>query len=144
MNPKIVLRNLTSDDILSVFRLGAKNFDWPSESILWTEAQVQWYCDNAQPLSFVADYEGTIIGCVLCFARDTAGYLGWLIVDAQWRGQGIGTQLVRQSLSAFQSVGVQTITTIAREDGRVDQLLKRFGFQSNDHRKLDMTLSIMG
>ena len=138
MNEETVCRNLSFTDIPHIFRLGTLCFDWPSESVLWTETTVQWYYENAQQVSFVAEHAGSVVGFALSFVRDNMGYLGWCAVDPQWRRRGIGTELCRKAVPALQSHGARSVAVIAREDGRMDRLLKELGFRSDGFRKVEM------
>lgn len=143
MNAKIILRNVVSTDARSIFHLGHSSFLWPSESILWEEQLVRWYCDNATSLSFVAEHDSVIVGVILCHTQDKLGYVGWIAVDSQWRRQGIGRQLMERALMAFRSAGVFSIIAMVREDDCANYLFLQCGFRNSGLRKVDMLRSPM-
>ena len=58
-------------------------------------------------LSFAARKDGHVIGTSLCGSDGRRGYLYHLAVDRIHRRQGIGANLVRHSLDALRSTGIQ-------------------------------------
>jgi len=59
-----------------------------------------------QGMSFVARHEGKMIGAVLCGHDGRRGYLRHLAVLPEYRGNDIGSNLVKKSLSALSQAGI--------------------------------------
>jgi len=137
---KVIIRNLDPEDIRTVFELGLAAFDWPSESVFWSEQVVRWYCESARVVSFVAESDQMIVGFILCFAADSTGCVGWIAVDERFRQQGIASKLIHRALLVFRALGITKITTLAREDGRANRFFQRFGFHDCRLRKVELLL----
>jgi N-acetylglutamate synthase len=60
-------------------------------------------------LSFVAEIDGHVAGCVFAGHDGRRGYLYHLAVDAAYRGRGIGRALVDRALSALACEGIGKI-----------------------------------
>lgn len=60
-------------------------------------------------LSFVAEVDGCIAGCVFAGHDGRRGYLYHLAVDAAHRGRGVGRALVNGALSALAREGIAKI-----------------------------------
>jgi N-acetylglutamate synthase len=60
-------------------------------------------------LSFVAEIDGGVAGCVFGGHDGRRGYLYHLVVDAPHRGWGIGRALVSRAMSALASEGIAKI-----------------------------------
>jgi ribosomal protein S18 acetylase RimI-like enzyme len=142
MNDEVLIRNLVLEDAIAVWQLGLEAFTWPSERIIWDEAVVRWFVDHACEWSFVAIYDDRIIGFVLSRISDRLGYVGWITVDAGWRKQGIGRQLMDRALTAFRAAGTELVSSFVREDHQADSLFERCGFRDIGLRKLDLVLQL--
>ncbi|SKA90388.1 Ribosomal protein S18 acetylase RimI [Pseudomonas extremaustralis] len=57
-------------------------------------------------LSFVAEAEGRLIGCVMCGHDGRRGYLQHLLVLPEYRRQGIARALTQRCLVALEQLGV--------------------------------------
>ena len=136
----IIIRNLDQEDTVPVFELGLVAFDWPSESVLWSEQVVRWYCESARVVSFVAESDERIIGFILCFATNSTGCVEWIAVDERFQRQGIASRLLHRVLLVFRALGIGKIATLAREDGCVNQLFLHFGFHDYGLRKVELLL----
>ena len=101
---------------------------------------MHWFVDHAGELSFVAMHDDRLIGFILCRTRDRLGYVGWIAVDAAWRRQGIGGQLIDRALTALRTAGAESVASLVREDHDADRLLERYGFRDVGLRKLDLVL----
>ena len=58
-------------------------------------------------LSFVAEFAGVIVGCVMCGHDGRRGYLQHLIVEPEFRNRGIGRRLWRRCLDELEKLGIQ-------------------------------------
>jgi N-acetylglutamate synthase len=64
------------------------------------------YLQRNPGLSFVAEVDGALVGCVMCGHDGRRGYLQHLVVLPQYRGQGIANALVERCLSGLEELGV--------------------------------------
>ncbi|MFD2205208.1 GNAT family N-acetyltransferase [Kiloniella antarctica] len=64
------------------------------------------YLDRNPGLSFVAESQGKIIGCVMSGHDGRRGYLQHLIVSPTARNQGLGEKLFQRCLSALANIGI--------------------------------------
>ncbi len=74
------------------------------------------YFDRNPGLSFVARASTEIIGTIMAGHDGRRGYLQHLAVDTTYRRQGIGTELVRRSLTALAAIGITKAHLFALED----------------------------
>jgi len=65
------------------------------------------YLDRNPGMSFVAKYEDTIVGAILCGHDGRRGYIHHLAVLDNYRRQGIGRQLVKRVLTALHAEEIQ-------------------------------------
>lgn len=92
--------------------------DYPAVMELWraTEgvglssadepARIAAYLERNPGISFVARADGELVGAVLAGHDGRRGYLHHLAVRADFRGQGIGTDLVEHCLTALGQAGI--------------------------------------
>lgn len=85
---------------------------------------------------FVARQEGSIVGMVVLYVliapHKKYGHLELCVVDPQYRGRGVGRQLLRHVIADARNAGVHEVqlTTNATKLARVSafELYKRMGF----------------
>jgi ribosomal protein S18 acetylase RimI-like enzyme len=73
---------------------------------------------------------GETAGFVTSLRHDRSGWIGNLIVAAEYRGQGIGERLFSAALEALRSAGVETFWLTASKSGK--SLYEKHGFSSID------------
>ncbi|WP_160107147.1 GNAT family N-acetyltransferase [Pseudomonas izuensis] len=64
------------------------------------------YLQRNPGMSFVAEIDGTLGGCVMCGHDGRRGYLQHLLVLPEHRGQGIASALVERCLSSLERQGI--------------------------------------
>ena len=64
------------------------------------------YLQRNPGMSFVAEIEGVLCGCVMCGHDGRRGYLQHLLVLPSHRRQGIANALVEHCLASLESVGI--------------------------------------
>lgn len=64
------------------------------------------YLQRNPGMSFVAEVEGVLCGCVMCGHDGRRGYLQHLLVLPDYRRQGIANALVERCLASLAAVGV--------------------------------------
>lgn len=103
----------------------------PEDAVLpRTEAEdVQRWCDfvtAADGLMFVAVEEGTVVGIAALELGDVAE-LGALYVDPEWQGKGIGSSLLRRTLSAAPGSHSSVITWVLAANQEAKSFFLRHG-----------------
>ncbi|MDD2853028.1 MAG: GNAT family N-acetyltransferase [Desulfuromonadaceae bacterium] len=73
---------------------------------------------------------GEIAGFVTSLRHNRSGWIGNLIVSAEYRGQRIGERLFVSALEALRSSGVETFWLTASKSGK--SLYEKYGFSSID------------
>jgi N-acetylglutamate synthase len=64
------------------------------------------YLERNPGLSFVAEKDGRLVGCVMCGHDGRRGYLQHLAVLPEHRRQGIASALVGRCLAALEQLGI--------------------------------------
>ena len=64
------------------------------------------YLTRNPDLSFIAEQDGQLIGCVMCGHDGRRGYLQHLSVLPEYRRQGVANQLVEHSLAQLELLGI--------------------------------------
>ena len=72
-----------------------------------SRGSIKAYLERKPGMSFVANENGNIVGAILCGHDGRRGYIHHLAVQAEYRRQGLGRELVEKSLSVLQAIGIQ-------------------------------------
>ncbi len=67
---------------------------------------INTYLSRNPRLSFVAEYEGKVIGTIMAGHDGKRGYIQHLAVNSKFRGLGIGGSLLKLSISELKSNGI--------------------------------------
>ncbi|MCI8212202.1 GCN5 family acetyltransferase [Pseudomonas sp. S25] len=99
------LRIMTLDDYDAVITLMENT---PGVSVREADSResTSRYLLRNPGMSFVAEVESTIVGCVMCGHDGRRGYLQHLLVLENYRRQGIANALVERCLSTLESHGI--------------------------------------
>lgn len=65
------------------------------------------YLERNPEMSFVAQIDGALCGCVMCGHDGRRGYLQHLLVLPRYRRQGIANALVERCLDRLEALGIQ-------------------------------------
>lgn len=91
------------------------------------------YLNRNPGLSFVAEINGDIVGCVMCGHDGRRGYLQHLAVHGSYRRQGIGSRLVLACVSRLQKLRIlKTHIDVLVSNEDAIQFWKRLGWQKRD------------
>jgi len=71
-----------------------------------TPDQLRAYLDRNPGLSLIARDSTRLIGAVLCGHDGRRGYLNHLAVAPEYRGRGLGRQMVESCLAALRVIGI--------------------------------------
>jgi len=116
-----------------VIRLMTKS-DIPSAMLLkevegWSQTEIDWVTiQQIEPSGcLVFERAGTVVGTVttVCYGKQL-GWIGMMLVDIEYRRQGIGAALIEAALEYLDRQGVSIAKLDATDVGRL--LYKKFGF----------------
>jgi ribosomal protein S18 acetylase RimI-like enzyme len=80
-------------------------------------------------LATAGSHGGPVAYCVSTLSGDNAGEIDSLYVDAEWRGRGIGSELVRRALAWLDAADARSkIVCVAQANRDALALYARFGF----------------
>src|SRR5260370_20276392 len=102
----------------------------------WNQLEADWRCFlECNPAGCrVAVREGHVVGTVTTLNyQEKFAWISMLLVDPQWRGRGIGTQLLEEALRTLS--GIATVRLDAPPAGKL--VYHKVGFQAQ-HRLLRM------
>lgn len=77
------------------------------------------YLERNPGLSFAAETDDEIIGCVMCGHDGRRGYLQHLVVKDQFREQGIGQRLVEKAIKALADIGILKTHLFVLSDNKI-------------------------
>ena len=99
------IRTVTPSDCAAVLALMQ---DTPGISLREADSReaTERYLARNPGLSFVAEHEGRLIGCVMCGHDGRRGYLQHLLVLPAYRRQGIAQALTQRCLNALEALGI--------------------------------------
>lgn len=101
----INIRTMTMDDYDNVIDLMRQTPGISLRDADSREATMR-YLQRNPGMSFVAEAESGLCGCVMCGHDGRRGYLQHLLVLPQFRRQGIGDALVKRCLASLEEQGV--------------------------------------
>lgn len=121
----MTIKPFSTDNIEPFLRL-AEAENWVAESWEFEFLLSQF------PQGCFAAYgnNGETAGFVTSLRHDRSGWIGNLIVAAEYRGKGIGERLFSTALEALRSSGVETFWLTASKSGK--SLYEKYGFNSID------------
>ncbi|OUM05135.1 GNAT family N-acetyltransferase [Pseudomonas syringae] len=101
----ITLRTMTMNDYDAVIELMRHT---PGISIRDADSRESTarYLARNPDMSFVAEADGVVCGCVMCGHDGRRGYLQHLIVLPEYRRQGIARTLVERCLECLEGIGI--------------------------------------
>ncbi|MCF5413480.1 GNAT family N-acetyltransferase, partial [Pseudomonas syringae] len=101
----ITIRSMTLDDYDAVIELMRSTPGISLRDADSREATAR-YLERNPGMSFVAEADGTLCGCVMCGHDGRRGYLQHLIVLPEYRQRGIAHELVERCLECLEALGI--------------------------------------
>jgi len=114
---------MTFEDIPGALRL--------KDAAGWNQTAADWvrFISASPKGCFVMEYHGDVIGTSATIAYEGRfAWIGMLIVDEQYRGQGIGTALLEHAIDFLDSQKIPTMKLDATPQGK--PLYEKLGFMS--------------
>lgn len=99
------IRTMTIDDYDAVMDL-MKNTPGVSIRDADSRESTSRYLQRNPGMSFVAEVDATLVGCVMCGHDGRRGYLQHMLVLENYRRQGIAKTLVERCLVSLESQGI--------------------------------------
>lgn len=119
--------------------------DYDAASALWqrvegmslgasdTCEQIARFLEKNRALSFVCEIAGECVGTILCSHDCRRGYIYHLAVDADHRGNGIGSRLVTTCTELLKQQGIMKCTILVfRSNEAGNRFWKRMGWEKRD------------
>ncbi|QVK31449.1 GNAT family N-acetyltransferase [Pseudomonas syringae] len=101
----ITIRSMTLDDYDAVIELMRSTPGISLRDADSREATAR-YLERNPGMSFVAEADGALCGCVMCGHDGRRGYLQHLIVLPEYRRRGIAHELVKRCLECLDALGI--------------------------------------
>ncbi len=100
------IRNMVIDDYDSVFKLWTNTAGMGMRSLDDTREGIEKFLQRNPTTNFVATEDGKIVGETLRGHDGRRGYIYHTAVDTNYRGLGIGKELVAAAVYAFKAEGI--------------------------------------
>ncbi|WP_256349561.1 MULTISPECIES: GNAT family N-acetyltransferase [unclassified Pseudomonas] len=106
LNTMVTIRVMSTADYDAVLELMQKT---PGISLRDADSReaTERYLERNPGLSFVAEVDGGLVGCVMCGHDGRRGYLQHLLVLPAYRRQGIANALVERCLTSLAQLGIR-------------------------------------
>jgi [ribosomal protein S18]-alanine N-acetyltransferase len=128
---ELMLRPMTPADIPAVLAI-----EYDSYSVPWSESTFRGLLRRRDAEMIVAEGGGRVIGYAIFWTVLDQSELGNVAVTPQWRGQGIGQQLVAEVLRRAESRGVREVFLEVRpSNASARRLYEAFGFSQVGRRR---------
>lgn len=117
------LRLMTTNDIPTGMRL--------KDLAGWNQTTFDWerFLGASPDGCFVAELESCVCGSVTTIIYGALlAWIGMVLVDPEYRGQGIGTRLLERAIKHLDDSGVPTVKLDATPQGK--PIYEKFGFRS--------------
>ena len=131
-NVAVVFREMTRADYPALIDLMGRS---PGVSVrdADSEAAIARFLERNPGLSFVAEREGRLVGCLMAGHDGRRGHLHHLAVDVDCRRQGVGTALVERCLAALAQLGIhKTHLDVYRNNAAGNAFWEKAGWTRRD------------
>jgi N-acetylglutamate synthase len=100
------LRNMVIEDYEKVHKLWENTAGMGMRSIDDSQMGITKFLKRNPATNFIAVVEDEIVGVILCGHDGRRGYIYHTAVDIKYRGNGIGTRLVKAVYNALEEEGI--------------------------------------
>ena len=77
----------------------------------------------------IQEVEGQLAGVITVFIKNEIGYIGLVGVDSRYRGQGIGSKLIKDSLTYFKNKSINRVEVVTQGNNKpACKLYEKHGF----------------
>jgi len=134
-----IFKQFDKNNIQDGFLLGKSNLKWVFEKVSWHDGTVCWHIDNFPDFCYQATVNGKLIGFSLGFIEGDIGYVSWIVVENNFRRQGIAESLLKLTIEALKN-RTNFISSHVRMDEISNKLFSKVGFNEIDQIKTEMVL----
>lgn len=120
----MTIKPFSGDDVKTFLKLAALE-NWLSD-----EREMEFLLSEFPQGCLTATKNDEAAGYVTSLLHERSGWIGNLIVDAKFRGQGIGEALFKKTLDTLQTAGAGTVWLTASAEGK--SLYEKYGFKTID------------
>ena len=118
------IRKFSLNDIEQILEMSRASFAEP-----WPKSEFEKYLDG----SFVAEGDGKIAGFIVGKVREGKGILKLVAVNPDFRGKGVGKELMEYIFQYFAENGAKEIMAHSRLHNKTGcSFLKSFGFEKTE------------
>jgi ribosomal-protein-alanine N-acetyltransferase len=128
----LYIRDMLEADVPAVAAIGrgASELKTNEDDEFWGEELLRnWVAGD--DVMLVVEAEGQVVGFMLTQLHKAtkAGYLSDVAIHPDWRGQGVGSQLIEAVLARLKERGIEYVYGLTKvENDKIHGLLKKFGF----------------
>lgn len=112
------MREIHIDDYCEIYTLWSRTMGM-GMSDSDSEQNIQKFLVRNKGMSFCFEEAGKIIGTILCGHDGRRGYIYHVTVDEEYRGRGIGRQLVEKSLQKLKELEINKCHLFAFSDNEI-------------------------
>jgi ribosomal protein S18 acetylase RimI-like enzyme len=117
---KISIRPFCESDATEIYAMLKDTEELHVGGMTYSEKAVQsWHVTRANDVILTAEVKGTIVGFIAAKLSDPeqgAAYIDCLVVKPNYRGRGIGQQLLQNCISSLKEQGVFFVNLHVRAD----------------------------
>ncbi|MBE9097963.1 GNAT family N-acetyltransferase [Vacuolonema iberomarrocanum] len=123
----ITIRPISTEDLATCAQMMAQSEPWLTLGRTY-DASYQTICDPAKEVSLATDKD-TIAGFIIVNMTGAfVGYIQSVCVDAAWRGQGIGTQLITYAEERIFRSSPNVFICVSSFNAGARKLYERLGY----------------
>lgn len=124
-----MLRPMTIQDYTDVHALWSRTAGLGLHDIEDSQEGIAFYLNRNPDTCFTAWEDGKLVGTILAGHDGRRGYLCHLAVDAAYRRQGIGRQLVERAIAALGGLGIRKAALVAFTENQAGNIFwEKMGF----------------
>ncbi|MCH4886013.1 GNAT family N-acetyltransferase [Acidaminobacter sp. JC074] len=114
-----MIRLLNMDDYEAVYDLWSKTAGMGLRSLDDSYEGIERFLKRNPQTNFVYEKDGKIVGVILCGNDGRRAYIYHATVDTNYRGCGIGKQLVDKVIAALKIIGINKVSLVVFKDNEI-------------------------
>lgn len=127
------IRLMTIDDYESLYELWLRTPGLGLNTTDDSKEGIAKYLKRNPTTSFVAEYDGNIVGAILTGHDGRRGMISHTVVDVNYRRKGIAKALVDSAMNALKEEGITKVFLVAFKRNEVaNQFWEAYGFTTRE------------
>lgn len=127
---EVQIRTMRIEDYEGVYGLWKTIHGFGLRSIDDSREGTERFLKRNPDTSIVAEWDGEIVGSILCGHDGRTGYFYHVCVDERYRNQGIGRKMATAAMRALQKEQINKVSLIAFKTNEIgNQFWHRFGWK---------------